>query len=162
MFKVEFGVVHRGCLVNEVSRELPKLRIICPGGFVRGDSVEEVIVLDGAGGSEVAAVIKYLEASPKVVEVEMLEQTRGKTFIRFVTTSPPEEFCSRVVEKHHGFPLGMEVQRGGVEMWRVGVARREQAQGLLDDIEALGEVKHASISETSWEELLMGGAADEE
>jgi len=46
MFQVEFGVAHRGCLVNELSRAFPDVRFICPGGFVAGSSAEEVIVLD--------------------------------------------------------------------------------------------------------------------
>ncbi len=36
MIQVEFGIVHEGCLVNELSRSLPEIRFICPGGFVLG------------------------------------------------------------------------------------------------------------------------------
>ncbi len=36
MIQVEFGIVHEGCLVNELSRALPEIRFICPGGFVLG------------------------------------------------------------------------------------------------------------------------------
>ena len=44
MFRLKFGIVHRGCLVNEISRALPDLRLICPGGFILGpNTVEEVI-----------------------------------------------------------------------------------------------------------------------
>ena len=154
MFKVEFGVVHRGCLVNEVSRAFPDVRFICPGGFVEGSSAEEVIVLDNPSKNRVQQVMAYLEASPTVVEAELMERTTDKAFVRFVSISLPEEFCSRVVEKHHGFRLGMEIQKGGVELWRVGCAKRKQAEELLEGLRALGEVKHSSISEASWEEMM--------
>jgi len=68
MFRVEFGLVHRGCLVNEVSQAFPDVRLICPGGFVDGTLVEEVIVLDNPSEGRVQQVMAYLEASPKVME----------------------------------------------------------------------------------------------
>ena len=154
MFRVEFSLVHRGCLVNEVSRAFPDIRFICPGGFIEGSSAEEVIVLDNPDEDRVQQVMEYLEASPKVVETELLERTTDRAFVRFVTGSLPEAFCSKVVEKHHGFRLGMEIQEGGVEIWRVGCAKREQAEELLEELKSLGEVKQSSISETSWEEMM--------
>ena len=154
MVKVEFSLVHRGCLVNELSRTFPDVRLICPGGFIADTSAEEIIVLDNPSPAQVEQVMAYLEASPKVVQVELLERTADRAFIRFVTRSLPEQFCSKVVEKHHGFRLGMEVQEGGVEVWQVGCARRKQAEELLEEIGSLGEVQHSSISEASWAELV--------
>lgn len=159
MFKVEFSIVHQGCLVNELSRDFPKIRFICPGGFVLGpSSVEEVIVLDKPSEDEVQAVLDYLEALPKVVTVELLERTANRAFVRFASTALPEKFCSEVVAKHHCFPIGMEIQQGGLEMWRVGCVERCQAELLLEELKGLGELKHSSISEVRWQELLEGGA----
>ena len=154
MFRVEFSLVHRGCLVNEVSGAFPDVRLICPGGFIEGSSAEEVIVLDNPSEDRVQQIVEYLAASPKIMETELLERTTDKAFVRFVTESLPEEFCSRVVEKHHGFRLGMEIQEGGVEIWRVGCAKREQAEELLQELKSLGDMKHSAISETSWEEMM--------
>jgi len=156
MFRVEFSVVHTGCLVNETSRRFPDLGIICPGGFIEGDTVEEMIVLDNPTDDEVADVVAHLDASEKTTEVELMERTPARAFVRFVVAGLPERFCSQVVEKHHGFPIGMEIQRGGLEIWRVGCARRAQADAMLEEIAELGEVKHSAVAETSWEELLTG------
>ncbi|MCX6991851.1 MAG: hypothetical protein NT011_01785 [Kiritimatiellaeota bacterium] len=157
MFNVEFHIVHRGCLVNELSRSFPKIRFICPGGFVLGpSSVEELIVLDKPSEAEVQAVLNYLGTSPKVATVELLERSSNRAFVRMVSTALPQKFCSQVVAKHHCFPIGTEIQEGGLEMWRVGCVERRQAEQLLEELEGLGELKHSSISEGSWQALLEG------
>ena len=160
MFRVEFSMIHRGCLVNEMSREFPELRIICHGGFVEGDSVQELVVLDKPTEKDVRDVLDFLEASPKVTEAALLEQTAEHAFVLFVCDSLPDAFCSRVVQKHHGFPIGMEVQRDGLEIWRVGCAERADAERLVEEIAIMGDLKHSSISSGSWEELFAGGPAD--
>ena len=160
MFRVEFSIVHRGCLVNEMSREFPELRIICPGGFITGDSVEELIVLDKPTEDQVQGVLDYLAASPKVTEVALVERTAERVFILFICGPLPEAFCSRVVQKHHGFPIGMEIQRDGLEIWRVACTDRGEAERLLEEIATLGDLKDSSISQGSWEELLAGRPAD--
>ena len=43
MFKVEFGMIHENCPTNQMSRALPHVRFISPGGFeLEGSVVEEV------------------------------------------------------------------------------------------------------------------------
>ena len=52
MFKLEFGTEHRGRVVNELSRALPDLRLVCPGGFhIDADSAEEILALDDPSDS---------------------------------------------------------------------------------------------------------------
>ena len=96
MLRVEFSVVHTGCLVNETSRRFPDLRIICPGGFIDGDTVEEIIVFDSPTDEQVTDVMAHLEASEKTTEVELIERTAARAFVRFVVTGLPERFCSQV------------------------------------------------------------------
>ena len=69
----------------------------------------------------------------------------------------PQTFCSQVVEKNHGFRIGLELQQNGLEMWRVACVEREHAEQLLEDLEALGQIKAKSITEQSWQMLLNGG-----
>jgi len=160
MFKVEFSLRHRGCLVNELSRVLPEIRFICPGGFITGpSSVEELIVIDRPSDSDVQSVLGYLKGLQAIAEVRLLERTADKVFIYFKALTIPESFCSQVVEKNHCFRIGTEIQHGGLEMWQVGCVERRQAEQLLKDLEGLGELKDSSISESSWQELLEGGVA---
>jgi len=159
MFKVEFSVVHQGCLVNELSRAFPKIRFICPGGFVGDSSAEEIVVLDKPREDDVQTVLDYLETLPTVQAVELLERTSSQAFIRFVTSALPEKFCSEVVKQHRCLRIGMEIQQDGLEMWQVGCLKRRQAEQLLAAMESLGELKHSSISEVSWQKLLAGAPA---
>lgn len=154
MFKVKFEVVHQGCMVNETSRAFPHIRIICAGGFVDGSSVEEIIVLEKASEADVRAVMRFLETPPRTQLAEILEQDAGMTFIRFVSNTLPEEFCSRLVAEYHGYPLSKEIQCGGLEIWEVGCFDRRQGEQLLSAIESVGEVKHKSITEARWRDLL--------
>jgi len=57
MFKLEFGTEHRGRVVNELSRALPDLRLVCPGGFhIDADSAEEILALVDSGISQLRLV----------------------------------------------------------------------------------------------------------
>jgi len=156
MVKVEFGIVHEGCLVNELSRALPEVRFICPGGFVRGPAdVEEVIVIDQANDRVIEAVLNELQQMVGISEAELLEHVGDKAFIRLaVTVTPHTGFCSKVVEQNRGFPLGMEIQHDGIEHWKVGCVRASDAEQLIEDLKPLGEIKYHSISEVSWQTLL--------
>jgi len=78
VYKLEFGIVHRGCLVNELSRAFPKIRLICPGGFILSpSSVEEVFVLDSATEQDLALVVDHLRKSPGITEVKVLVTGHG-------------------------------------------------------------------------------------
>ncbi len=157
MYQVEFSIIHRGCVVNELSRTFPTLRFICPGGFVTGpSSVEELIVLDNPSDRDIEQVMGFFEKITEIDHLELLERTADKAFIYFRSLSLPETFCSKVVEKNRGFAIGMEIQQGGLEKWKVGCPERGNAEQLLTDLELLGELKQASISQTSWQELLQG------
>jgi len=143
-----------------MSRILPEIRFICPGGFITGpSSVEELIVIDKPSGSDVQSVLGYLNGLQEIAEVQLLEQTDDKAFIYFKGLKTPESFCSRVVEKNHCFRIGMEIQYGGLEVWQVGCVERRQAEQLLKELEGLGELKDSLILEGSWRELLQGEGA---
>ena len=157
MYRVEFSIVHQGCVVNELSRTLPTLRFICPGGFVTGpSSVEELIVLDNPSDKDIEQVMGFFEKITEIDSLELLERTADKAFIYFRSLKLPETFCSKVVEQNRGFRIGMEIQQDGLEKWKVGCPERGNAEQLLKDLEPLGELKHTSISETSWQKLLDG------
>ena len=161
MFKVEFGVVHRGCLVNQLSRAVPSVRFICPGGFILGPtSAEEILVLDNPIQQELEAVLDHLERDSGIAECSLLERSGDKAFVRILTSaSPGEGYCSEVVANNRGFRIGMEIQQGGLEKWKVGCFERANAEQLLKDLARLGEIKSQSISEVSWQELLGQGPA---
>ena len=155
MYKLVFGIVHRGCLVNELSRALPEIRLICPGGFILSpSSVEEVLVLDSASEQDLESVLDYFRKSPGIAEVEVLERLPQQAFIRIRTSTAPKTFCSEAVARHRCFPLGIEIQQRGVEQWKVGCRDRSQAEALVEELKTMGELKHHSISEVSWKALL--------
>jgi len=154
MFKVEVHIVHQGCLANEMSRAFPKLRFLCPGGFIADSSVSELVALDSPGDEDVRAVMDFFAGRDEITEARVLERTADKAFIYYTSSRLPETFCSQVVQRNRCFPIGMEIQEAGLEKWTVGCVERSQAESLLKDLEALGPIRHADISETSWQELL--------
>jgi len=157
MFKLEFGIIHHHCPSNQLSRQFPELRIINPGGFVLGPNlVEEIAVIDQATDESVADVLQYISETPKYVECELLERTAHRAFIRWRADCIPEEFCSQVVERNRGFKIGMEEQRGGLEHWMVGCYDRQQAEQLVEDLKAIGDVEYSRIHEESWQSALLG------
>jgi len=162
MIKVEFGIVHEGCLVNELSRALPEVRFICPGGFVLGPSrVEEVIIIDQADETAIEAVLAELRQMSGISEAELLEYVGDKAFIRLLATVTPHTgFCSKAIERNRCFPIGMEIQHRGIEHWKVGCARTSDAEQLIEDLKPLGEIKYHSVSEVSWRVLLESHEAE--
>ena len=161
MFKLEFGIVHRGCVVNELSRAMPDIRFVCPGRFhLDADSADEILAFDNPTDDAVQLVLDYLRKSRKIAEVRLLERTPERAFVRLVSSEAPEVgYCSDAVERNRCFRLGYEVQHGGVEQWKVGCRERAQAERLVEDLKGMGELKYHRISEASWEELLsMFGA----
>lgn len=158
MFKLEFGIVHRGCLVNELSRAFPRVRLICPGGFILGpSSAEELLVLDRPSEVDLENVLNHLRNAPEIAETQLVEHRADKAFIRILTSANPEAgFCSEAVAKNRCFRIGMEIQEGGVEHWKVACWERSQAEQLLKELAHMGELKHQSISEDSWQVLLEG------
>ncbi len=157
MFMVKFGMVHEGCLVNELSRAFPMVKFICPGGFILGpSSVEELLVIDQPSDEEVNAVIHHLRNTRGVDQVKLLERAGNKAFVYFKACVVPKRFCAQVVEKSRCFKIGLETQNQGLERWTVGCAERKDAEQLLLDLSELGTVVEKSIIETSWQTLLEG------
>jgi hypothetical protein len=157
MFVIKFGIVHEGCLVNELSRAFPKIKFICPGGFILGPSrVEELLAVDRPSDAEVQAIIHHFQNVPGVDQVQLLERTADKAFIYFKASRVPKRFCSQAVEKNRCFKIGLETQHQGLERWTVGCSERKDAEQLLKDLAELGTLVDNSISETSWQMLLEG------
>ena len=154
MFKVAFAIVHDRCPTNRMSRALPHIRFISPGGFVVGEGrVEEVAAVHRPSDQDVQAVLDYLAGTPGYDEFELLERTPQWAFIRWKAACAPQGFCSQVVEKNRGFKIGMETQHEGLERWTVACITREHAEQLLADLRQLGEVRVGTITETSWEHV---------
>ena len=154
MFKVEFSIVHNNCPTNQMSRVLPHIRFVSPGGFVVEQSmVEEVAAIHNPSDDDVQAVLTYLGSTPGYDEFELLECTPQWAFIRWKARCSPQGFCSQVVEKNRCFKIGMETQHDGLERWTVGCATREQAEQLLEDLTQLGDVNFASVTETTWKHV---------
>jgi hypothetical protein len=156
MYRVEFGVVHEGCVVNELSRAVPSVRLVCPGGFiVSAESADEILALSHPTDAEVEAVLEFLSASPAIAESGLVERTPDHAYVHLLSQlAPAAGYCSQVVEKNRCFRLGYEIQANGVEQWQVGCAERSQAEGLLRDLPALGELKYGRITEASWADLI--------
>lgn len=161
MVKLEFGIVHEGCLVNELSRALPEVRLICPGGFVLSpSSVEEIIIIDQASEEKIEVVLDHLHGMAGIAEAELLEHSGDRAFIRILTAVNPDTgFCSEAVARNRGYRIGMEIQDGGLEIWKVAFVRASDAQQLLQDLESMGQIKCHTISEVSWQALLEGDDA---
>ena len=154
MFKVQFGMIHNNCPTNQMSRALPHIRFVSPGGFELNQSVvEEVAALHNPSDDDVEAVLAYLSNTPGYNEFELLERTPQWAFIRWRATCSPQGFCSQVVDRNRCFKIGMETQHHGLEQWTVGCATRQQAAQLLADLSELGEVQFESITETTWEHV---------
>ena len=158
MFKLEFDIVHRGCLVNEVSRALPDLRLICPAAFVLSpNTVEEILVLDQPTDESLNRLVDHFRHKPGIAEVEILERTADKAFIRiFTSINPSTGFCAEAVQRNCGFRIGMELQEGGLEKWKVACFRKSDVENLVGDLKKMGELKMHRITETSWQDLLDG------
>ena len=128
MYKLEFGIVHRGCIVNEMSRALPQVRFICPGGFlVSPSSVDEVLVLDNPSEQDIASVLDYLRSSPKIAECELLERLPHRAVVRMLTSAVAETSCSDAVAKHRCFLLE-KFQREGWNngRWAAAIVRKRR------------------------------------
>ena len=94
--------------------------------------------------------------NPENITVDLLERTAAKAFVYFRALRRPETFCSKAVEKNRGLRIGMEIQEDGLEKWKVVCVSRGNAEQLLKDLRSLVELKHTSISQAPWQELLKG------
>jgi len=156
VFKVKFGLEHRGCLVNELSRQFPDVRIMCPGGFHMDDgNVEEIIAPFVTKETVIKDIISFLDKDSRVLEVELLEKNNGFAFIRFTSrVLQGATFVSDVVAKNRFFRIGVEEQSGGIERWTVGCVLEENTQKLLAELKTIGELKYGEVTKGSYKELI--------
>lgn len=90
MYEMEFGIVHEGRVVNELSRAVLDVRLVCPGDFiVRADSADEVPALDNPTDAQVESVLGFLRESNSIAEVELLERTPDAAFVHLVSSAAP-------------------------------------------------------------------------
>ena len=100
----------------------------------------------------------HLSKASGIEESQLLEKAADWAFVRIRTSASPEQgYCSEAVARNHGFRIGMEIQEGGVEKWKVGCFERANAEQLLKELALMGELKSQSITHVSWQELLGQG-----
>ena len=155
MYLLEFGIAHEGCVVNELSRAVPNVRFICPGGFViNANSADEILALDNPTDSDLESVMDFMNGSGSVADFSVVEQTPDRVFIYFRSAAAPQVgYCSEAVERNHCFRIGHEIQYQGLEQWRVGCKNKSDSDGLVKDLEGMGDLQYHRLSEVSWAEL---------
>ena len=105
-------------------------------------------------------MLEFLSASPSIAESGLVERTPDHAYVHLLSqVAPAAGYCSQVVEKNRCFRLGYEIQMNGVERWQVGCEERSQANGLLRDLPALGELKYGRITDASWADLIAFSTA---
>ncbi len=156
MYRGECGVFHGDCVVNELSRAVPPVQIMCPGGFIiNTQSADEVLALSRPTDAEIDAVLVFLETSASIAASSLLERTPEYTYVHLLfRIAPTTSYCSKVVEKNRYFRLGYEMQINGVEQWQVGCSEQPQSERLLRDLPSLGGFKYGRITKTSWGDLI--------
>lgn len=157
MFLLEFGLVHRGCVANELSRAVPGVRMIAVGGFVvENRGADEIIAMDNPAESDVESALHFLRNSDIIKEVSVIERSSDRAFIHLVSSAGPEVgYCSEAVERNRCHKIGLEIQDGGVEQWRVRATHRSYVEALVEDLKGMGDLKYHKITEEgSWEELI--------
>ena len=155
LHKLEFGIAHRGCVVNQMSKALPNVRFVCPGGFILPDGyADEILSLDRPSDADVVAVIDWLKGSSAIEELEMVERTDTSAVISILAKAePPEGYCSQAVERNRCFRIGYEIQQGGVEQWIVGAEKLQYVESLVEDLKTMGDLKFSNVTQASWNEL---------
>ena len=131
MFLLEFELVHRGCIANELSRAVPNVRMIAVGGFVlenRGD--DEIIALDNPTETDIESAMDFLRSSDIIEQLSVIERSPDRAFIHLTSNAGPEVgYCSETVERNRCHKIGLEIQHEGVERWRVRCTDRSYAEG---------------------------------
>ncbi len=157
MFLLEFGLVHRGCIANQLSQAVPNVRMIAVGGFVlENRGADEIIALDNPTDAEVDAAMDFLRSADIIDEVSVIERSGERVFIHLISNAGPEVgYCAEAVERNRCHKIGLEIQHGGVEQWRVRATQPAYLESLVEDLRGMGELKYHKISqEGSWEELI--------
>ena len=161
MYTLEFGIVHQDCVVNELSRKYPSVKIVCLGGIVLdpnlsgGHTAEEILSIESSNETEILDSIQFLKEHDQIAEISIIEKTTGKTIVRLLASAVPVTgYCSEVVRKNRCYPLGLEIQKGGIERWVVGSYESSQLDSLLEQLSKMGEIKYKNISESNWSALV--------
>ena len=110
-----------------------------PGGFILNEhSADEIIALDRPTEAGVEAVLEFLQSSGSIAESSLVDRTAVKAFVHLRSSAAPAVgYCSQAVER-----------------WRVGCRDRSNAEGLIEDLKEMGDLRYHKISEVSSEELI--------
>jgi len=161
MYTLEFGIVHQDCVVNELSRKYPSVKIVCLGGIVLdpnlsgGHTAEEILSIESSNETEILDSIQFLKEHDQIAEISIIEKTTGKTIVRLLASAVPVTgYCSEVVRKNRCYPLGLEIQKGGIEQWLVGSYESSQLDSLLKQLSNMGEIKYKKMSKSNWSDLV--------
>ena len=157
MALLEFGLVHDGCIVNQLSRFMPQVRIVAVGGFVLPNGgANEIIALDCPVESEVESALEFLRDSQMIDNVRAIENSDHRVFIHLISNSAPEVgYCSETVNSNLCHKVGLEIQYEGVEQWKVMSTEVSHFETLIEDLKEMGELKyHRVSSKGSWEDLI--------
>ena len=161
IYTLEFGIVHQDCVVNELSRKYPNVKIVCLGGIVLdsdlsgGYTAEEILSIESSNETEILDSIRFLKEHNQIAEISIVEEATGKTIVRLLASAVPVSgYCSEVVRKNRCYPLGLEIQKGGVEQWLVGSYESSQLDSLIKELSNMGEIKYKNVSKTNWSNLV--------
>ena len=140
MFLLEFGLVHDGCIVNQLSRFMPQVCIVAVGGFVLSNGgADEIIALDCPSESEVESVLEFLRKSQMIDKVKLIENSVHHVFIHLISNSAPKVgYCSETVSRNLCHKVGFEIQHEGVEQWQVMFTNVSYFETLIEDIKEMG------------------------
>ena len=101
MYTLEFGIVHQDCVVNELSRKYPSVKIVCLGGIVLdpnlsdGHTAEEILSIESSNETEILDSIQFLKEHDQISEISIIEKATGKSIVRLLASAVPVTgYCS--------------------------------------------------------------------
>lgn len=159
MFLLEFGIVHDGCIANQLSRFLPQVRMVAVGGFVLPNGgADEIIALDYPEESEVESALEFLRNSHMIDNARVIEHSEHRAFIHLISNSAPKVgYCSETVTNNLCHKVELEIQHDGIEHWKVMSTESSYLGTLVEDLKKMGELRYHTVStEGSWEDLISG------
>ncbi len=153
MYTVAFRIDHEGCWASELSKTWPDASFSLRSSMPVQGHPRDILAVRAASAESLGRIGADLANHPRVREAFPLAQSGNVGF--WMVVSQAEGGIIDVITRHDAFPHEPPKIVAGIESWTVGLASRERAKDMLDELASHGPLEVVSIREGTFDELVL-------
>ncbi len=153
MYKLTLRVRHDHCWASEISTAFPQYQLYLRNTVPIDKRSMDILHIRSPRTDDFDGIIPFLEEHSTIERVEVLDRT--SLTLTLLVSGRSEQSIIRTISDANAFILKPVHLTVGEEVWTIGLAQRDAAKEIVDNLMTVGKVDVSSLTRDEFQTLKL-------